>query len=144
VVHAGELAEGQHREGGCLCGAVRYTVKWPPLEQVTCSCRNCQKQAGSSLSVVLIFQQEAVRIEGVLTTYDDRGDSGQIVQRRFCARCGSPVLTETARARAANLLFVKGGTLDDPTDLAPTRHYWLESAQGWMVLPEGSEQCARQ
>ena len=132
------------REGGCLCGAVRYAVDWPPLDQVTCSCRNCQKQAGSALSVVLVFRRDAVRVTGELATYDDRGASGQVVHRRFCPRCGSPLLTDTAQARQAGWLFVKGGTLDDPGDLAPTRHFWTESAQDWMVLPDGGVRHERQ
>jgi hypothetical protein len=125
------------REGGCLCGAVRYDLDWPPLAQVTCSCRNCQKQAGSALSVVLVFRQSALRLAGALATYDDRGSSGQTVHRRFCPTCGSPVLTETARAAARGLVFVKGGTLDETADLAPHTHYWTERAQPWMRWPDG-------
>jgi hypothetical protein len=132
------------REGGCLCGAVRYEVDWPPLGQVTCSCRNCQKQAGSALSVVLVFAREAVRVTGELKTYLDRGASGQTIYRRFCPDCGSPVLTDTPRAEAKGWIFVKGGTLDDPSDLAPTAHYWIGSAQGWMRLPEGDPQFVRE
>ena len=132
------------RPGGCLCGAVRYAALWPPLAQATCSCRNCQKQAGSALSVVLVFARDAVAVEGELATYRDSGTSGQVVRRRFCPRCGSPVLTETERADEAGLLFVKGGTLDDVADLDPETHYWTGSAQPWMRLPDGSRRLDRE
>jgi len=134
----------ERREGGCLCGAARYEVDWPPLAQVTCSCRNCQKQAGSALSVVLVFRRDAVRLTGALATYDDRGTSGQVVHRRFCPACGSPVVTDTPRAQAQGVLFVKGGTLDDTTDLAPRTHYWTERAQPWMRWPEGDALVKRE
>jgi hypothetical protein len=124
------------REGGCLCGAVRYEADWPPLAQMTCSCRNCQKQAGSALSVVLMFARDAVRVTGTLRTYDDRGTSGQTVHRRFCPTCGSPILTDTPSAETQGLIFVKGGTLDETSDLAPETHYWTERAQSWMRWPE--------
>jgi hypothetical protein len=132
------------REGGCLCGAVRYALDWPPLAQVTCSCRNCQKQSGSAVSVVLVCDRDVVRVSGALSTYDDRGESGQTVHRRFCPTCGSPILTDTPRAAAKGWIFVKGGTLDDTSDLAPTAHYWTDSAQGWMRYPEGDACFARE
>ncbi|HET8612930.1 MAG TPA: GFA family protein [Sphingomonas sp.] len=132
------------REGGCLCGDIRYQVEWPASAVVTCSCRNCQKQAGSALSVVLVFPREAVRVSGELSTYEDRGTSGQTIYRRFCPRCGSPVLTDTPRAEKQGIIFVKGGTLDDVSDLKPTAHYWTASAQPWMRLPEGDQQIERE
>jgi hypothetical protein len=39
---AGEL------EGGCACGAVRYTSKSAPLFVHCCHCRDCQRQTGSA------------------------------------------------------------------------------------------------
>lgn len=125
----------ERRHGGCLCGAVRYSVAWPPLAQATCSCRNCQKQAGSALSVVLVFGRDAVQLTGELRTFLDRGSSGQDVHRQFCPACGSPVLTDTPRAREQDILFVKGGTLDETGDLQPETHYWQASAQHWMIYP---------
>lgn len=132
------------REGGCLCGAVRYRVAWPPLATATCSCRNCQKQAGSAFSVVLVFPRDALATDGTLHTYRDRGSSGQTVERRFCPNCGSPVITDTPRARIEGVIFVKGGTLDQIADLAPTTHYWNDSAQPWVHLPEDCVRLARE
>jgi hypothetical protein len=78
------------REGGCLCGLVRYRVTWPPQALVTCSCTNCQKQSGSALSVVGVARRNDLALTGTLTTFEDKGDSGKPVYRQFCARCGSP------------------------------------------------------
>jgi len=33
------------------------------------------------------------------------------------------------------IIFVKAGTLDDVSDLKPTTHYWVQSAQNWVPLP---------
>lgn len=132
------------RDGGCLCGAVRYRAAWPPLAQATCSCRNCQKQAGSAVSVVLVFARDALAVEGELRTFTDRGSSGQDVYRRFCPECGSPVITDTPRAEGQGVIFVKGGTLDDTSDLAPSTHYWQDHAQGWMRYPDADVRLARE
>jgi len=124
------------REGGCLCGAVRYEADWPPLVVATCSCKNCQKQAGSALSVIAVLRQSGLRVTGDLTTYNDTADSGKTVLRRFCGKCGAPVISETAEAQAQGLIFIKAGTLDQADDLTPTVHYWTSSAQHWVIFPE--------
>ena len=122
----------ERREGGCLCGAVRYELDWPPLAQVTCSCRNCQKQAGSALSVVLVFRREAVRLTGPLATYDDRGSSGQVVHRRFCPACGSPVyLTYPAMP---DLITVHAASLDDPARFKPQAITYGMRGHAWDLL----------
>lgn len=127
------------RSGGCLCGAVRYEVDWPLLATVVCHCRNCQKQAGSALSVVGVLRRGGLRITGDLTTYQDQGSSGQPVFRKFCGTCGSPVVTDTQDAEAQGMIFIKAGTLDETADLLPTLHYWKSSAQGWFTFPDGVE-----
>lgn len=128
------------REGGCLCGAVRYRVAWPPQALVTCQCRNCQKQSGGAISVVGVARRDDLTVAGELRTFEDRGDSGQAVLRQFCPNCGSPVLTDTPAAQADGLIFFKAGTLDETADLKPTLHYFVGRAQAWLALPPG-DQC---
>lgn len=132
------------REGGCLCGAVRYSAPKEPLATVICHCRHCQKQAGSALSVVAVFPRGELAVSGELTVFEDRGTSGQKVLRQFCGRCGSPVITDTERAREQGVIFVKAGTFDDVADLDPTTHYWTCRAQTWLPLPEGAELLERE
>lgn len=127
------------RTGGCLCGAIRYSMSTPPLMTAICHCRNCQKQAGSALSTVAVFTRDAVKVEGELKIYEDRGTSGQKVFRQFCPHCGSPVLTDTERAREQGIIFVKAGTMDDVSDLLPKTHYWTRSAHKWVTFAEDDE-----
>ena len=127
------------RTGGCLCGKVRYRAPFTPLATVICHCRHCQRQAGSAFSVVAVFARSELKVEGELNVFEDRGTSGQKVFRQFCGSCGSPVLTDTERAREQGLIFVKAGTFDDVTDLKPTTHYWTKHAQHWLSLPGGVE-----
>lgn len=123
------------REGGCLCGNIRYKASWPPLMVASCSCLNCQKQAGSALSVIAAIPQDGMQLSGQLSTYEDTADSGEVVCRKFCGDCGSPVITETPGAAKQNMLFIKAGTLDDVSDLQPTTHFWTCSAQPWVTFP---------
>ncbi len=134
----------ERREGGCLCGAVRYSVPWPPQWLVTCSCSNCQKQSGSALSVVGMVARDALQLAGELATFTDTADSGNAVYRRFCAKCGSPVLTDTDQAREQGTIFFKAGTLDRTADLEPTMHMWTRSAQRWIAFPSDHPQLPEQ
>ncbi len=118
--------------GGCLCGKVRYTMKSDPLMCVTCHCKNCQKQAGSALSVIVGVQETELEIEGEVKTYNDTGDSGAAVYRQFCDTCGSPVFTRLEQSDG--LIFIKAGTLDDTSILKPQFHCYIKSAQKWIDL----------
>jgi hypothetical protein len=134
----------ERREGGCLCGAIRYSAEWPPMMVATCSCRNCQKQAGSALSVIAMVSQSAMELSGTLSTYEDKGESGDAVFRKFCGKCGSPIMTEVPSASAQGIVIIKVGTLDNSNDVQPTLHYWTCYAPSWMVLPEGGTKLEKQ
>jgi hypothetical protein len=136
--------EQTSRSGGCLCGAIRYTTVWPPIAVATCQCANCQKQAGSAITVIAMVPTAGLEVTGDLTTYADHGDSGGTVLRKFCGRCGSPVITDIPGLEAQGIRVIKAGTLDDRSGLNPSTHYWTESAQDWMVLPDKGVKVPRQ
>jgi hypothetical protein len=118
--------------GGCLCGAVRYELKADPLMCVTCHCKNCQRQAGSALSIIIGVPEDAIDISGEYKTYNDTGDSGATVKRQFCGDCGSPLFSRVAHP--PGVMFVKAGTLDDTSSLQPSFHCYTKSAQKWVEL----------
>lgn len=118
--------------GQCLCGDVSYEVSGDPLICVACHCKNCQRQAGSALSIIVGVAEDAVTINGELKTYNDTGDSGASVRRQFCPNCGSPVFTRLEPEGAP--LFIKAGTLDDTSSLKPAFHCYTKSAQAWFEM----------
>lgn len=119
----------QRISGGCLCGAVRYSADTDPAFTAVCHCKNCQKQTGTSSSVIVGIPAGALSVSGPLKTFMDVGDSGQAVHRRFCPHCGSPIQTDVAAMPA--LTFIKAGTLDDTGWLEPTMEIYCDSAQPW-------------
>ena len=134
----------ESRTGGCLCGSVRYVTAWPPIAVATCQCANCQKQAGSAISIIALVRAAGLEVTGELTSYEDHGDSGGTVFRKFCGKCGSPVISDIPAMEAQGIRVIKAGTLDDRSGLNPQMHYWTDSAQDWMVLPEGGVKLATQ
>ena len=127
------------RTGGCLCGNIRYELTADPIAVAVCHCKNCQKQAGSALSIIAVFPRDAFSLQGEPKVFEDLGTSGQAVYRNFCPDCGSPVITDTPGAREGDIIFIKAGSLDDTSDLQPTTHYWTKSKQPWFTLPDDAE-----
>ena len=119
-------------EGGCLCGKVRYSTDAEPAFVGVCHCKSCQKASGTAFRVVFAVPTPTLSLHGALKTFDDRGDSGKPVHRRFCPECGSAVTTEAQAL--PDLTIVMAGTLDDPSWVKPTMEIYCDSAQPWVSL----------
>ncbi len=122
-------------QGGCLCGKVRYSVSADPIFSGVCHCTSCQKGTGSAFSVVVAVPSPGVAVEGTLSAYVGKGDSGKSITRRFCPNCGSPIASEAELMPGVTMLEV--GTLDDPASVTPTMHIYCRSKFEWMQIPEG-------
>jgi len=116
--------------GGCLCGRVRYTLNGEPAFSGLCHCRNCQRYTGSAFEAVVAFPAAAVNIQGELKTYNDTGDSGQQVRRRFCPNCGSGIVAEADALPGVAIMLA--GTLDAPSAYTPGMEIYCGSAQPWV------------
>ncbi len=121
-------------EGGCLCGAVRYRSDSEPLMTAVCHCTHCQKQTGTSFSIIVAVPRDDFSVTGETRAFQDTGDSGKPVNRHFCPQCGSPIFSDVTAL--ADRLFVKAGTLDDSSSLSPQAHIYCQSAQPWISLGE--------
>jgi hypothetical protein len=123
-------------EGGCACGAVRYRLSSEPLFVHCCHCLNCQRQTGSAFVINLLI--EAERVEILATTpqpVEVPRDDGSAQQIFRCPRCQVAVFSEYSRP---GVWFVRGGTLDDPTQITPDVHIYTRSKVGWVTLPQGA------
>jgi hypothetical protein len=119
--------------GGCLCGAVRYTIEADaPIATRLCWCRVCQYLAAGNASVNLLFPSDAVRITGDTNDHVLVADSGSVMHRRFCPSCGTPI-TSAAESRP-HILVIRAGTLDDPDLGVPQGTIWTSAAPGWAYI----------
>jgi hypothetical protein len=123
-------------EGGCACGAVRYRLTPDPLFVHCCHCLNCQRQTGSAFVINLLIEADRVDVlAGEPTPVDVPRDDGS-TQRIFrCPSCQVAVFSEYGWSE---LLFVRGGTLDDPSAVEPDVHIYTRSKLPWVNLPEGT------
>lgn len=104
--------------GGCQCGAVRFHVRGALVDASICHCRMCQKAFGA-------YYAPLVSVRGTEFRWT-RGEpkrfaSSTVVQRGFCADCGTPLTYE-----APDGISVAAGAFDTPERLPPHIQYGLD------------------
>lgn len=116
--------------GGCACGAIRYECTTDPLMVVNCHCRDCQRSSGGACSSVVVVTADSLALlTGEPKYYRVTAESGNPVQRGFCADCGSPLFA--GNSNNPHVIAVKLGSLDDPSGYSPMIDIWTQSAQPW-------------
>ena len=123
-------------EGGCACGEVRYRLEWPPLFVHCCHCLNCQRQTGSAFVINLLIESERVESlarEPERVPVPRSGGKRQQIYR--CPVCETAVWSTYTRT---SILFVRAGTLDDPSAAEPDVHIYTRSKLPWLTLPESA------
>jgi hypothetical protein len=122
------------REGGCSCGAVRYRLASEPMFVNCCHCLNCQRQTGTAFVINLLIESDRVELLAAEPVpVDVQRDQGG-AQRIFrCPECQVAVFSEYGRPQVK---FVRAGTLDDPSSVAPDAHIYTRSKVPWVAIPE--------
>jgi hypothetical protein len=123
-------------EGGCACGLVRYRLASGPLIVHCCHCLNCQRQTGSAFVINLMIEADRVDVlRGEPQAVDAPRDDGS-AQRVFrCPTCQVALFSEYGWRE---LLYVRGGTLDEPSAVTPDVHIFTRSKVPWLPLPDGT------
>jgi hypothetical protein len=123
-------------EGGCACGAVRYRLTSDPLFTNCCHCLNCQRQTGSAFVITLLIEADRVELlAGTPQPVDTPGDDGSKQTIFRCPTCQVAVFSRYGRP---DVLFIRGGTLDQPSGVTPDAHIFTRSKLPWITLPDGA------
>ena len=131
--------------GGCLCGAIRYTVSVPITELRMCHCRDCQKSTGTGGSVNAMIKSDTVKItQGTPKRYTVTADSGRTLHRFFCGDCGSPLFSR--RELTPENTGLRIGTLDaeHAGGMRITGNIWTQSARSWSHIDPATTQVPGQ
>jgi hypothetical protein len=125
------MSAGQ--EGGCACGAVRYRLASEPLFIHCCHCLNCQRQTGSAFAINLLIEADRVELlTGAPHRVDVPRDDGSSQRTFRCPDCQVALFSEYTSRKVR---FVRGGTLDSPTDVTPDVHIFTRSKVAWVRIP---------
>jgi hypothetical protein len=126
----------QTLEGGCACGAVRYRLASAPMFVHCCHCRDCQRQTGSAFALNAIIETDRIRLAGSTEPAPVAvpTDSGRPHHIHRCPTCQTAMWSDYGGR--PQFRFVRVGTLDDPSALAPDVHIYTRSRVPWVTLPE--------
>ena len=116
--------------GGCLCGAVRFTTTGEPYRVGLCHCLDCRKHGGAPFGAFVIFPADRVVFQG------EPGAVSSPVHgsRHHCRRCGSPVF---GRAEGSDEIELHLGAFDDPGRWTPTYELWIIRREPWLPAIPG-------
>jgi len=121
------------REGGCLCGAVRFRTEGEPANVRICHCRNCQRAMGSPYFARALFDQRALSVEGDTAYYL----SSEALERVFCKKCGTRLFSRRTNGTVVGIALA---VFDDRNAFAPTDHMWVTEKMDWVRLEDGLPQ----
>ncbi len=125
------------REGGCLCGAVRFEITLPSKWCAHCHCNMCRRAHGAGFVTWFGMQEDRFR---VIQGHEQlvRFASSPRAWRGFCSRCGSTMLF--GGERWPGEVHVTLANLDGELDRRPSANSYWDVRVPWI---EGFEHLMR-
>ena len=127
--------------GGCACGAVRYACAAEPARAFNCHCKDCQRFADSACTTAVIIPEDDLNIFSELPCYPSTGDSGGLLHRFFCPKCGTPIAAKPERLEG--LKAIKASSLDDNAWAQTSMDLYTISKQHWIELSKSAQKFER-
>ena len=123
-------------EGGCFCGAVRYTLSEAALSVQHCHCETCRKISGALVHQGAVCRRAAVTIRGSGNLRAVR--TSPTFERQFCPLCGSHLFGY--EESEPELMYMLPATLDGgahPGHPVETEsHIYVRSRATWERLAD--------
>ena len=122
-------------EGGCRCGACRYTLTVdapPPV--YCCHCRDCQTWTGTAFSQQAVAPASTLGASGPVVEYRFENRSGSTSHQHLCGICHAR-LWNTNSGRPG-IVLIRAGTLDISDTLVPRAHIWIKRKQPWIAIAD--------
>jgi len=113
-------------EGGCSCGAVRYTVRDAFLYAANCHCSECRAATVSAFKPFAGIERSKLAItrgEGNLAIFGEPDGNNT-----RCGRCGCLLYSVV---RDGQYLHVAMGALRDDPTIRPNHHIFVGSKAPW-------------
>ena len=118
-------------EGGCFCGAIRYTIDNGEYPVANCHCTMCRKTSAAPFVTWMVVPESAFRYtqgEPKVLVSSKKGT------RYFCSNCGTPVVCIIG-ARPSEV-DVTTGSLDNPEDFPPIVAVHEDTKLPWLTDTE--------
>jgi len=128
------MVKNSFATGQCLCGEVNYVIASNPIRMAQCHCDDCRKSTGTGHVSNAFFKQDDVEIKGETSCYSSKTDSGSIITRHFCPRCGSRLFGFNSAAE--NVIGVAVGTIKDSSWFKPDFIVYNKRKPKWDFMEE--------
>ena len=120
--------------GGCLCGAIQFTINAPMRAATACHCTQCRRTSGHHVAATAA-PRESVSITGMPVWYQSSPDA----RRGFCGTCGANLFWDGPGTH----LSIFAGSLDRPTGLKMAGHIFVADKGDYYALDDGLPQHPR-
>jgi hypothetical protein len=126
--------------GGCVCGAVRFSLLAAPQSVQHCHCENCRKTSGEFTSTGAVVSRRNLAISGGenLTAHY----TSVSFRREFCRTCGCYLFAY--EDSEPDLMYFAPATLDGGVHPGHPPgsecHIYVRSKAGWEVIADGLPQ----
>ena len=87
-------------QGGCFCGAVKFTLNGYPEAMAYCHCDSCRHWSAGPVSAFTLWKPDAVQIiqgkDNIASFDKNPGSNNETVvsKRKWCKTCGGHIYTE--------------------------------------------------
>jgi hypothetical protein len=126
-------------EGGCACGAVRYSFDVAPLYVHACHCTSCQVETGGAFAVNAMIETDRLSVikgEPVKVVTPSESGRGQTIAR--CPQCFVALWSHYG-GLGDKAAFVRVGTLDERAGIRPDMHIFTRSKAPWFEIPKDAK-----
>jgi hypothetical protein len=127
------MREPKKVTGGCLCGKVRYEAIVFLKTGYYCHCRICQKSSGQPADISVPIKAGTLVFTKSKPKYYVSSEHGR---RGFCEDCGSRLLWQALDPRNDWMTNVTVGSLDDPDEVEPSVHIFVDTKLPWYKVNE--------
>ncbi len=115
-------------DGGCHCGAIRYSMPTAVEHHALCHCSDCRRHSGAPLVGWALVGQDTLEVSGTPKVYA----SSEHGRRHFCGDCGTG-LFYTNEAIFPGQIDIQTATLDDPDRIPAQVQIQTAERIGWMA-----------
>ncbi|MDG1489209.1 MAG: GFA family protein, partial [Actinomycetota bacterium] len=92
---------------------------------------------GSGKATIIVIPEKNLQTKGELKYYSVVGTDGATIERGFCEKCGSPIISAAIGPKDwEGIKFIKAGSLDDSSWVEVTANIWKSSARDWSPVSE--------
>jgi len=116
--------------GGCLCGAIRYTVRGPLRGVLLCHCGQCRRWHGHLGAYTSAARAHVILEDAEALVWFASSEHGR---RGFCASCGSSLFFE---ATGETRLAIAAGSLDQPSGLEVIGHEYVADKADYVRIDD--------